>query len=267
MLFCRAGFSVKTILLDNAEEIISSEILRDITGHSPWSKSYKPNWVKTVIKYPLCVIIEPSEEFQKSIFYENDKDNQNNSEINNNDIFSNYIKENCESIKILQKIESIENVYKDDIRKQIITISDNPLKIRASFEKIISEAVRFIASKSLEDNISYCFKGDFSKIDYRNELEKALFNAGFSFKSPNDENDKEQIEPKVIVTNNTKEIEIILESPQDNISPSQNKIYIFKHKNGLLLTDFIETRLFPDFSCQSCYLRLAEYLKVALNRQ
>ena len=58
MLFCHAGFSVKTILLDGAEEQISSELLKEITGHAPWSKLHKPNWVKADIKYPVAVIFD-----------------------------------------------------------------------------------------------------------------------------------------------------------------------------------------------------------------
>lgn len=46
MLFCHAGFSVKTILFDNAEEYISRELLKEVTEHAPWSNSHKPSWVK-----------------------------------------------------------------------------------------------------------------------------------------------------------------------------------------------------------------------------
>ena len=58
MLFCHAGFSVKTILLDGAEEQISSELLKEITGHAPWSKLHKPNWVKAEIKYPVGIVFD-----------------------------------------------------------------------------------------------------------------------------------------------------------------------------------------------------------------
>ena len=56
MLFCHAGFSVNTILLDGAEEQISSELLKEITGHAPWSNLHKPNWVKADIQYAVGVI-------------------------------------------------------------------------------------------------------------------------------------------------------------------------------------------------------------------
>ena len=72
MLFCHAGFSVKTILVDNAKEHISSELLKEVTEHAPWSSSHKPNWVKADIKYPVCIVIEPSKDFQGMILAEND---------------------------------------------------------------------------------------------------------------------------------------------------------------------------------------------------
>ena len=66
MLFCHAGFNVNTILLDGAEDQISTELLKEVTGHAPWSNSHKPNWVKADIKYPVGIVIEPTEGIQKT---------------------------------------------------------------------------------------------------------------------------------------------------------------------------------------------------------
>ena len=71
---------------------------------------------------------------------------------------------------------------------------------------------------------------------------------------------------RIIFSNGQKEIEIVLEADEAEIEPTKNRIYVSKHKNGLLLIDSIETRLLPDFSCQSCYSRLVSYVKVESTR-
>ena len=358
MLFCHAGFSVKTILFDGAEEQISSELLKEITGHAPWSKSHKPNWVKAEINYPVGIVFEPTEEILKTpsvtalhsqcsplrLAMQSTSPNQRfgedlhdsslasrgASEHCNDDIFAEYIKEHCGFIKFLVNKESSLNKQSEDIKEQIIILPDNPLNLRSLFERILSESVALTAAKALDGGINYCFEGDFSKIDYVKDLEKAFAEAGMeiataSTKPRNDEvvsvaphcirNDNavdEGIENDWIATDcyavsplsqpladssparrgassarnaapsvfcfakdsspinggasSRKEIEIVFEADEAEIKPTKNRIYVSKHKNGLLLIDSIETRLLPDFSCQSCYSRLVNYLKVELTR-
>ena len=304
MLFCHAGFSVKTILVDNAEEHISSELLKEVTEHAPWSNSHKPNWIKANIKYPVCIIIEPSEEFQGMVLAENNEiatpsarnEDSNNGigtaslKPRNDGIFEKYIKEHCETIKILQKKELAEQTAVSDVKKQIIAIPENSLQLRKLFEKILSESVALTAAKALDGEITYRFEGDLSKIDYVKELEKAFAEGGVDAKNgiatpphcsamqPPQSRSARQLPQssiggasddvaKLIISNGKKEIEVVLEADEAEKEPTENRIYISKHKNGLLLTDNIETRLLPDFSCQSCYSRFVTYLKVSLTRK
>ena len=292
MLFCHAGFSVKTILLDGAEEQISSELLKEITGHAPWSKSHKPNWVKAEINYPVGIVFEPTEEILKTpsvtalhsqcsplrLAMQSTSPNQRfgedlhdsslasrgASEHCNDDIFAEYIKEHCGFIKFLVNKESSLNKQSEDIKEQIIILPDNPLNLRSLFERILSESVALTAAKALDGGINYCFEGDFSKIDYVKDLEKAFAEAGMEIAtaSVKPRNDEEV----AVVSSRNKRIEIVFEASEAEIEPTKNRMYVSKHKNGLLLIDSIETRLLPDFSCQSCYSRLVNYLKVELTR-
>ena len=345
MLFCHAGFSVKTILLDGAEEQISSELLKEITGHAPWSKLHKPNWVKAEIKYPVGIVIEPTEgilnppsvtalhpqcshlshrslrEQPPQSLRDSSPASRGASEQSNDGSFAEYIKEHCEFIKILVNKESALNQQSDDVKNQIILLPDNPLNLRSLFEKILSESVVLTAAKALDSRISYYFEGDFSKIDYVKDLEKAFAKAGIeeyrkyslekiplnpplpngvkdsdseknennnwiATPSANPRNDDVVAVAPHCIRNATpsvfcfakdsspinggasprKEIEIVFEADEAEIQPTKNRIYVSKHKNGLLLIDSIETRLLPDFSCQSCYSRLVNYLKVELTR-
>ena len=175
MLFSHAGFNVNSILLDNAEKHISSELLKEVTEHSPWSNTHKPNWVKADIKYPVCVIIEPSVEFQEMVLAENSGEA---SSARNGDNYASYIKSHCNFIKILQREEMASHSISNDLNKQIITLPNNPLKLRSLFEKLLSETVTLTAAKALDGNITYSFEGDFSKIDYVKELEKAFAEGG-----------------------------------------------------------------------------------------
>ena len=381
MLFCHAGFSVKTILVDNAEEHISSELLKEVTEHAPWSNSHKPNWVKADIKYPVCIVIEPSKEFQGMILAENDGIAMAHSEPRKDDSNSliatapqcyalqqppqsrsarqlpqssiggasdgittkivEYIKEHCKTIKILQKKDLAKQTVVSNVNKQIIAIPDNPLHLRKLFEKLLTETIALTAAKALDREITYHFEGDFSKIDYVKDLEKAFAEGGIQTNngiatahaeprnddiingiamaphcgamqpplptvfdcqplqslassnpasppfvgqhlcdsSPNSlrfggasEFEKDasastfEGASRVIISNGKKEIEVVLEADESEIKPTKNRIYVSKHKNGLLLIDSIETRLLPDFSCQSCYSRLVSYLKTELTR-
>ncbi len=352
MLFCHAGFSVKTILSDGAEEQISSELLKEITGHAPWSKLHKPNWVKADIKYAVGVIFgetiplnlpltkgveEKTTQSQhcsamqpplptvfdcqplQSLASPNPasppfvgqhlRDNSATrshpvarlhtavhggsptihggaSKCVNDDIFEEYIKEHCGFIKVLLNKESALNQDSDDIKKQIILLPDNPLNLRRLFEKILSETFTLTAAKALDGGITYRFEGDFSKIDYVKDLEKAFAEGGIDsndgITAPiNKRNKTPSIElslasspnslrfggaSRLIISNGEKEIEVVLEADKAEIEPTKNRIYVSKHKNGLLLIDSIETRLLPDFSCQSCYSRLVNYIKVELTR-
>ena len=304
MLFCHAGFSVKTILLDGAEEQISNELLKEITGHAPWSKLHKPNWVKAEIKYPVGIVIEPTEGILENSsvtalhsqcnplclatqdtspnqrFGEDLRENSstkgegNKSDwiatpsARNDDSFVEYIKEHCRFIKFLVNKESALNQQSDDVKNQIILLPDNPLNLRSLFEKILSESVVLTAAKALDGGISYSFEGDFSKIDYVKNLEKAFAEAGvekdwIATASANPRND----DVVAVISSANKSIEIVFEADEAEIQPTKNRIYVSKHKNGLLLIDSIETRLLPDFSCQSCFSRLVSYLKVELTRQ
>ena len=169
MLFCHAGFSVKTILLDNSENHISSELIKELTEHSSWSNSYKPKWVKADIVYSLGIIIEPSEEFQGMVLtsgetsYEGDDGK-----------FVTYIKDHCKRIKILQKEEQIERSFSNDVKKQIIAIPNNHLKLRKLFEKILAETAALVATRALDGKINYCLRGDFTKIGYFDKMLKAF---------------------------------------------------------------------------------------------
>ena len=195
------------------------------------------------------------------------------------------------------------------------------MNLRSLFEKILSESVALTAAKALDGEITYRFEGDFSKIDYVKDLEKAFAEAGIEeYKKdslekiplnpplPNGvkDSDSEKNEnnnwiatasanprnddvvavaphcirnaaPSVFCfakdsspinggASPRKEIEIVFEADEAEIQPTKNRIYVSKHKNGLLLIDSIETRLLPHFSCQSCYSRLVNYLKVELTR-
>ncbi|MBP5469406.1 MAG: hypothetical protein J6Z11_09190 [Candidatus Riflebacteria bacterium] len=256
MLFCHTGFNVNSILLGDAEKHISSELLKEVTSHSPWSDSHKPNWVKSNINYPICVVVEPSEEFQKMVLGDDD------------DKYSRYIKEHCGFIKILQKEEIASHSHTNDLNKQIIKLPNNPLNLRSLFEKILSETVKYIASKALDGEITYILNGDFSNIDYLQDLGKAFAEAGIKrnwIATPSARNDDNH-NCSVVLTKGNKQIEIVLEANEAEINPTENKIYVSKHKNGLLLIDNIETRLMPNFSCQSCFARLVTYLKTELSR-
>ena len=294
MLFCHAGFNVNSILLDDAEKHISSELLKEVTSHSPWSDSHKPNWVKSNINYPFCVVIEPSEEFQEKLLTESCEiatpllayekktpsvelmlDSSPNSFrfvgaslVCDDDKFATYIKEHCEFIKILQREEIASHSHSNDLNRQIIKIPSNPLNLRNLFEKILSETVNYIASKALDGEITYSLNGDFSNIDYLQDLGKAFAEAGIKrnwIATPSARNDDNH-NCSVVLTKGNKQIEIVLEANEAEINPTENKIYVSKHKNGLLLIDNIETRLMPNFSCQSCFARLVTYLKTELSR-
>ncbi len=313
MLFCHAGFNVNTILLDGAEEEISANLLKELTGHSPWSKANKPNWVKADIKYPVAVIFDgkiplnspltKGIEDNTQIIYSDFTFNKPSLRaegvaIQNHQLdiscnkYADYIKEQCEFIKILVDKESAINQQFNDLKKQIIAIPDNPLNLRSIFEKILSETIRFTASKALDGGITYSLKGDFSKIDYLNDLEKALAEEAVEKSwidtslACNDTCDDIATSsncgcnaaPPVIcfakdsslvnggVSSENRRIEIVFEADEAEIKPTRNRIYVSKHKNGLLLTDSIETRLLPDFSCQSCYARFVTYLKTELSK-
>ena len=343
MLFCHAGFSVKTILLDGADEQISSELLKEITGHAPWSNLHKPNWVKAEIKYSVGVIfdgkiplnpplrladilslacIPPSlAVITKGVEDSDSKNNVNNnwiatpsarndeydkviatahSEPRNGGSFAEYINDHCEFLKILVDKESSLNHNSDDVKKQIIDLPDNPLNLRRLFEKILSETVALTAAKAFDGRITYSFEGDFSKIDYVKDLVRTFAEAGVETNSgiatvptaygsqplqpphcsamqPPQSRSARQLPQssiggasddvsKLIISNGKKEIEVVLEANETAIEPTKNRIYVSRHKNGLLLIDSIETRLLPDFSCHSCYSRLVNYIKVELTR-
>ena len=331
MLFCHAGFSVNTILLDGDEEQISSELLKEITGHAPWSKLYKPNWVKADIKYAVGVIFGETIPLnlpltkgveEKTTQSQHLRDNSATrshpvarlhtavhggsptihggaSKCVNDDIFEEYIKEHCGFIKILLNKESALNQDLGDNKKQVILLPDNPLNLRRLFEKILSETFTLTAAKALDGGITYRFEGDFSKIDYVKDLEKAFAEAGMEVTALHsqcnpishrllrnqplqsalptasplrgaaslaDGSTASMGASRIIFSNGQKEIEIVLEADEAEIEPTKNRIYVSKHKNGLLLIDSIETRLLPDFSCQSCYSRLVSYVKVELTR-
>ena len=336
MLFCHAGFSVKSILLDGAEEQISSELLKEITGHAPWSNLHKPNWVKAEIKYSVGVIFDGKIPLNPPLtkgVEENTTEKDDNtyeiataainkrkkapsvelslgsspnslrfggaSKCGNDCIFEEYIKEHCGFIKILLNKEAALNLDSDNIKKQIILLPDNLLNLRRLFEKILSETVALTAAKALDGRITYSFEGDFSKIDYVKDLEKAFAEAGMEATTLHsqcnpishrllrnqplqsalptafplsgaaslaDSSTASRGASRIIFSNGQKEIEIVLEADEAEIQPTKNRIYVSKHKNGLLLIDSIETRLLPDFSCQSCYSRLVNYIKVELTR-
>ena len=339
MLFCHAGFNVNTILLDGAEDQISTELLKEVTGHAPWSNSHKPNWVKADIKYPVGIVIEPTEGIQKtpsvtalhsqcsplsqpladsspasrgaSEQSNDDADDAANVGIEknwiatasakprNDGLFAVYIKEHCGFLKILVDKESASNQVSNDVKKQIIILPENSLKLRSLFEKIFSETVALTAAKALDGDISYHFEGDFSKIDYLSKLEEAFAKEGMektSFRAEDapqikglgemlrvsetegaahevsvgvaiQNNQLDNIKAKVIIAKGDKELEIIFESDEADIKPNENTIFVSKHKNGLVLIDNIETRLLPDFSCQSCFTRLVTYIKTELSRR
>ncbi|MBQ2594527.1 MAG: hypothetical protein II567_14765 [Candidatus Riflebacteria bacterium] len=342
MLFCHAGFSVKTILFDNAEEYISRELLKEVTEHAPWSNSHKPSWVKAEIEYPVGIIFDEKIPLDPPLTKGVKEGTSENNDSNNgiatpliacsnqtpqslcdssptirggaSDSFTakfvEYINKHCKTIKILQKKGLAEPSSANDVNKQIIEIPHNPLKLRSLFEKILSEVVVLASSKALDGKITYNFEGDFSNIDYVKDLEKAFADAGIdandeiamtltavgsqplhSLASPNpasppfvgqhlhdsspnslDFEDascscvKREVS-KVIISNEKKQIEVVLEADETEIKPTKNRIYVSKHKNGLLLIDSIETRLLPQFSSQSCYSRLVTYLKVSLERK
>jgi hypothetical protein len=217
----------------------------------------------------------------------------------NDDIFEEYIKEHCGFIKILLNKESALNQDLGDNKKQVILLPDNPLNLRRLFEKILSETFTLTAAKALDGGITYRFEGDFSKIDYVKDLEKAFAEAGMEVTALHsqcnpishrllrnqplqsalptasplrgaaslaDGSTASMGASRIIFSNGQKEIEIVLEADEAKIEPTKNRIYVSKHKNGLLLIDSIETRLLPDFSCQSCYSRLVSYVKVELTR-
>ncbi len=259
MLFSHAGFSVKTILLDGAQDYISPVLLKEITGHSSWTEDHKPGWLKADIEYLTAVIIEPSKEFQDQLF---PCVNEQEGCINQN-VYAKYILKHCKMLKILQKGDLTDNSTKSDVYKQFIAIPDNNLMLRSVFEEILSEAVSLAAAKSLDGQIAYYFSGNIANIEYVQELRKAFADTGIT----ETEARASEEQAKLIVSKGNKTLEIIIEGmTEDNIPATANLIFISKHKNGLILKDSIETRLLPQLSCQSCYSRFVSYLKICLSK-
>ena len=259
MLFSHAGFSVKTILLDGAQDYISPVLLKEITGHSSWTDDHKPGWLKADIEYQTAVIIEPSKEFQVQLF---SCVNEQESCVNQS-VYAKYILKHCKMLKILQKCDIIDNSTNTDVNKQFIAIPDNNLMLRSVFEEILSEAVSLAAAKSLDGQIAYYFSGNIENIEYVQELRKAFTDAGIT---ETDAKSSEE-QAKIIISKEDKTLEIIIEGIAENMPATANLIFINKHKNGLILKDSIETRLLPQFSCQSCYSRLVSYLKICLSKE
>lgn len=290
MLFSHAGFDVKSIFFDGAEEYVSTAAIKEITDHSPWSDDHKPGWIKADFTFATGIVIEPDTELWnrcletdfENLEKEAEKDNtsSNSPELSQNSSknvwktreFLNCINARCQRIKILTHKENLEKFINARNNLEVIALPDNPLNIKKIFEQILSDTTKYIATKSLDKGLTYSFEGKISDIDYIPELEKAFAEYGIEHqKADGCEPQDTEFSPsmslfsKIIVSKDNKKIEIVLEDGSDK-QPDESLIYINKHKNGLILTDKTETRLLPQFSCKSCYSKFMEYLKVELSR-
>lgn len=262
MLFCHGGFNVKTIFLGNERTYIASEAIKEITGHMPWSKEHKPGWIKAEINYTGTIIIEPDKEIQNLVLSENHA-------LKEAPPYVSYIKSKSQKIIILQKEEFLELIPINIPNKEIIPLPSNPLKLRILFQEILSKVVKLAASEALEKKMLYYFLGNAPDIAYTHKLKLALESDGIKEGEPSELDNREEMASytKLIISDGEKSIEAALESQPEENSPNQHKIYLNKHKNGLMLQDSNGTRLLPEFSCQSCYARLISYLKTELSRK
>ncbi len=297
MLFSHAGFDVKSIFFEGAEEYVSAAAIKDITEHSPWSSSHKPGWVKADFKIDTAIVIEPEGTpgtgdlglgVGRNTAFSNPNDEPQFCEkASLNKEFTACINNRCKNIKILTAEANRESFATRAINYEIITLPDNLLKMHEVFEGILADVVKLTASKALNGGITYCFNGDISSIEYIKDLKTAFEEYGIEEKAElgdrelrtgetahsSDYNelsksrgDSKFLASEIVIGRESKTIRILLEDNGDK-HPENGLIYLNKHKNGLIITDSIEIRLLPDFSCKSCFSKFIEYLREEMDRE
>ena len=293
MLFSHAGFDVKSIFFDGAEEYVSAAAIKDITDHSPWSATHKPGWLKADFKFTTGIVINPDPEIGNLGF----ETAENSPAITNSDKHSDLcdntkrffdcIFNRCQSVKILTAKDNIEKFSNLAENCEAIALPDNQLRLHEVFEQIFADSVTFTASKAINGGITYCFSGDTSKLEYIEELKAAFEEYGIEEKTETEDlepgagetahssapnelskpcGESKGLASEIVISRESKTIKILLEYNGDK-RPSNGLIYLNKHKNGLVITDSIEIRLLPDFSCKSCFSKFAEYLREEMERE
>ncbi len=180
MLFSHAGFDVKSIFFEGAEEYVSATAIKDITEHSPWSATHKPGWLKADFKFETGIVINPipgvgdlgleadgnstviTSSDEHSEFYDNTKR------------FFDCIFSRCLSVKLLTVKDNIEKFSSLPDNCEVIALPDNLLKLHEVFEQLLADVVKLTSSKALNGGITYSFNGDINNIEYIKDLETAF---------------------------------------------------------------------------------------------
>lgn len=273
MLFSHAGFDVKSIFFEGAEEYVSAAAIKDITEHSPWSATHKPGWLKADFKFETGIVINPipgvgdlglEADGNSTVITSSDEHSEF---CDNTKRFFDCIFSRCLSVKLLTVKDNIEKFSSLPDNCEVIALPDNLLKLHEVFEQLLADVVKLTSSKALNGGITYSFNGDINNIEYIKDLETAFKEYGIEATQTAGAGEA-SAEPnaRIIINQGNKAIKIALEYDGDK-QPDKGLIYINKHKNGLVLTDSIETRLLPDFSCKSCYSKFVEYLREEMDRE
>lgn len=273
MLFSHAGFDVKSIFFEGAEEYVSAAAIKDITEHSPWSATHKPGWLKADFKFETGIVINPipgvgdlglEADGNSTVITSSDEHSEF---CDNTKRFFDCIFSRCLSVKLLTVKDNIEKFSRLPDNCEVIALPDNLLKLHEVFEQLLADVVKLTSSKALNSGITYSFNGDINNIEYIKDLETAFKEYGIEATQTAGAGEA-SAEPnaRIIINQGNKAIKIALEYDGDK-QPDKGLIYINKHKNGLVLTDSIETRLLPDFSCKSCFSKFVEYLREEMDRE
>lgn len=273
MLFSHAGFDVKSIFFEGAEEYVSAAAIKDITEHSPWSATHKPGWLKADFKFETGIVINPipgvgdlglEADGNSTVITSSDEHSEF---CDNTKRFFDCIFSRCLSVKLLTVKDNIEKFSSLPDNCEVIALPDNLLKLHEVFEQLLADVVKLTSSKALNGGITYSFNGDINNIEYIKDLETAFKEYGIEATQTAGAGEA-SAEPnaRIIINKGNKAIKIALEYDGDK-QPDKGLIYINKHKNGLVLTDSIETRLLPDFSCKSCFSKFVEYIREEMDRE
>ena len=280
MLFSHAGFDVKSIFFEGAEEYVSAAAIKDITEHSPWSATHKPGWLKADFKFETGIVINPipgvgdlglEADGNSTVITSSDEHSEF---CDNTKRFFDCIFSRCLSVKLLTVKDNIEKFSSLPENCKVIALPDNLLRLHEVFEQLLADVVKLTSSKALNGGITYSFNGDINNIEYIKDLETAFKEYGIEATQTAGAGDwglgvgeaSIGTTSSIVFSKGDKALEIAFEYDGDK-QPDKGLIYINKHKNGLVLTDSIETRLLPDFSCKSCYSKFVEYLREEMNRE
>lgn len=273
MLFSHAGFDVKSIFFEGAEEYVSATAIKDITEHSPWSATHKPGWLKADFKFETGIVINPIPGVRDWVLEIKGNSpaiassDEHSEFCDNSKRFFDCIFSRCLSVKLLTVKDNIEKFSSLPENCKVIALPDNLLRLHEVFEQLLADVVKLTSSKALNGGITYSFNGDINNIEFIKDLETAFKEYGIEATQTAEAGEASaETNARIIINKGNKAIKIALEYDGDKL-PDKGLIYINKHKNGLVLTDSIETRLLPDFSCKSCFSKFVEYLREEMDRE